>query len=119
MRKVTSIGFAIGTLTIIALPVHAEDQSIYYATGAIGGGARPAYAGDQQAQYTWRRYSAVRPAPSLRVSPAAYGGYPYGRYSYGGYPYGGYPYGGYAQSYGYAQRNCTYVGGPKGDWSCW
>jgi hypothetical protein len=37
MRKIASIGFAIGALTVTALPVRADDQSIYFATGAIGG----------------------------------------------------------------------------------
>jgi hypothetical protein len=103
MRKIASIGFAIGALTVAALPVHAADQSIGFATGAIGSAAWPAY---QQSQSTWRQHSAVRAAPSLQVSPEAYGGYAYG---------------GYAQSDGYAQRNCTYIGGPKSStsWTCW
>ena len=96
MRKIASIGFAIGALTVTTLPVHADDQS-------IGSAAWPAY---QQSQSTWRQHSAVRAAPSLQVSPEAYGGYAYG---------------GYTQSDGYAQRNCTYVGGPKSStsWTCW
>jgi hypothetical protein len=98
MRKIASIGFAIGALTVTALPVHADVQSIGFATGAIGSAAWPAY---QQSQSTWRQHSAVRAAPSLQVSPEAYGGY--------------------AQSDGYAQRNCTYIGGPKSStsWTCW
>jgi hypothetical protein len=99
MRKIASIGFAIGALTITALPVHADDQSIGFATGAIGGAA-PVRAYDQQAQARSRQYSTYwRAAPWLQMSPEAYGGY--------------------AQSDGYAHPNCTYVGGPKGNWTCW
>ncbi len=94
MLKIASIGLSIGVFTVIAHPVQAEDQSVYFATGAIGG--EPAYA---------------------RVR-APYGGYPYAGYVYGPYGSYAYPYGGYP--YGYAQRNCTYVGGPKGSvgWTC-
>jgi hypothetical protein len=107
MRKIASIGFAIGALTVAALPVRADDQSIYFATGAIGG-----------------QQSAFRAAPWVLRGPGAYGGYPYGGYaysSYGGYPYGGYAQGDvYAPQSGYALQNCTYIGGPKsGGWTCW
>ena len=80
MRKIASIGFAIGALTVTALPV---------------------YAGDQQAQTPWRQYGTYwRAAPWLQTSPEAYAGF--------------------AQSGGYAQRSCTYIGGPKGsyNWTC-
>ena len=107
MRKLASIGFAMGALTLTALPVHAESQSLYFATGMIGGGG-PARAYDQQAQGS-RPYNAYSRVAPRQMNTEAYGGY----------AYVGNPYGGYAQSYGYAQRNCTYVGGPKGDWACW
>ena len=101
MRKIASIGFAIGALTVTALPVRADDQSIYFATGAIGG-----------------QQSAFRATPWVPPGPGSYGRYPYAGYAYSSY--GGYPYGGYAPSDGYAPQNCTYIGGPKGsNWTCW
>jgi hypothetical protein len=101
MRKIASIGFAIGALTVTALPVRADDRSIYFATGAIGG-----------------QQSAFRATPWVPPGPGSYGRYPYAGYAYSSY--GGYPYGGYAPSDGYAPQNCTYIGGPKGSsWTCW
>ena len=101
MRKMASIGFAIGALTVAALPVHADDQSIGLATGAIGAGAPPAYSYDQQAQTTSRQQNAAQRAePSLQMTPEAYEGY--------------------AQSGEDAQKSCTYIGGPKDstNWTC-
>ena len=102
MRMMASIGFAIGALTVAALPAYADDQSIYFATGAIGGGAAPpAYSYDQQAPTTSRQQSADRRAePFLQMSPEAYKGY--------------------AQSGEDAQKSCTYIGGPKNGvgWTC-
>jgi hypothetical protein len=102
MRKMASIGFAIGALTAFALPAYADDQSIGFATGAIGGGAPSAYSyDDQQAQTKSRQQSAdQRAEPSLQMSPEAYEGY--------------------AQSGEDAQKSCTYIGGPKDStvWTC-
>jgi hypothetical protein len=104
MRKTVSIGFAIAALTVTALPAFADDQSISFATGMIGGSPEHAY--DRQAPARSRQYGAYwRVAPSQQMSPEAYAGYAQG--------------GGYAPSGEYTQRNCTYVGGPKGDWTCW
>jgi hypothetical protein len=101
MRKIASIGFAIGALTVAALPVRADDQSIYFATGAIGG-----------------QQSAFRATPWAPPSPGSYGRYPYAGYAYSSY--GEYPYGGYAQGNVYGPQSCTYSGGPKGSgWTCW
>jgi hypothetical protein len=101
MRNIASIGFAICGLTVTALPVRADDQSIYFATGAIGG-----------------QRSAFGATPWVPPGPGSYGRYPYAGYGYSSY--GGYPYGGYAPSDGYAPQNCTYIGGPKGSgWTCW
>ena len=96
MRKIASIGFAIGALAVTALSARADDQSISFATGAIGGAPLSGYAGDQPAQRTLRQ-SAVR-----RAAPAD-------------------AYGAYAQDGGYSENNCTYVGGPKSSlgWTCW
>jgi hypothetical protein len=82
MRKIASVGFAIGALTITALPVHAEDQSLYFATGAIGGGG-PARAYDQQAQARSRQYSAYRRVAPPQMSTEAYRSYAYRGYGYG------------------------------------
>jgi hypothetical protein len=101
MRKVASIGLAIGALTVTALPVRADDQSISIATGAIGG-----------------QQGAFRATPWVPPGPGSYGRYPYSGYAYS--LYGGSPYGGYASSDGYVPQNCTYIGGPKGgNWTCW
>jgi hypothetical protein len=101
MRKMVSIGLVIGALTATALPVHADDQSIYFATDSIGRGALSDYPIEEQPQYYRRHQFAVgRAAPRLPLSTEAYGGY--------------------AQSGGYAQRNCGYIGGPKSSagWTC-
>jgi hypothetical protein len=98
MRNFASIGFAIAALAATALPAAADDQSIDFAAGAIGGGTAPSVRWDaQQAQATRRS--------------------PYGGYSqYTDYAQYGEP----AQSGGYTQGNCTYSGGPKSPtgWTC-
>jgi hypothetical protein len=109
MRRIASIGLAIGALTA-ALPVQAEDQSAYFANGAMGGG--------------WRQHGAVRVGPSVQISPERYGGYAYGGYGYGDYAYGSngsYPYAAYTPYEAYGPQSCTYVGGPKSSlgWTCW
>jgi hypothetical protein len=99
MRKIAFIGLATVALTVTALPALADDQSISFATGAIGGAAPPSSV--QQAQTTWRPNGAVQSAAPL----------PYGAYAEDS---------GYARSGGYDWRNCTYVGGPKGNnLTCW
>jgi hypothetical protein len=100
MRKIAYIGLAAATLTAIALPAFADDQSISFATGMIGGAAPQARWNPQQTQTSWRPNGTVE-----RDAPSPYGDYAQGR--------------GLAQSGAFTQRNCTYVGGPKGDWSCW
>jgi hypothetical protein len=99
MRQIASIGVAIAALTITALPVHADDQSISFAVGAIGGTSLPVRGDVPQAQITPRPYGALdRAAPLLQGTEA---------------------YSGYAQSGGYVQKNCGYTGGPKGPgWTC-
>jgi hypothetical protein len=100
MRKIAYIGLAAAALTATALPALADDHSISFATGMIGGAAPQARWNPWQAQTPWRPDGTVpRAAPS-----------PYGDYAQAG---------GFAQSGAFTQRNCTYVGGPKGDWSCW
>jgi hypothetical protein len=95
MRQIASIGVAIAALTVAVLPVHADDQSIAFAVGAIGGGALPVRGDVPQAQITPRP---ERAAPLLQSTEA---------------------YSGYAQSGGYVQKNCGYTGGPKGPgWTC-
>jgi hypothetical protein len=94
MRKIASIGVAVAALTLAALPALADDHSISFATGMIGNAAPSARWNDRQAQTTRRPNGTVQ-----RAAPSAYGDY--------------------AQGGGYVQRNCTYVGGPKGDWTCW
>jgi len=59
MRQIASIGVAIAALTITALPVHADDQSISFAVGAIGGTSLPAR----------------RDVPQPQITSQAYGGY--------------------------------------------
>ena len=99
MRKIAFIGLATVALTVTALPALADDQSISFATGAIGGAAPPTNV--QHAQTAWRPNGAVQSA-----APSPYGAYAQDS--------------GYAQSGGYDQRNCTYVGGPKGNnFTCW
>jgi len=101
MRQIASICFAMAALTVTALPVHADDQTIDFAVSSIGGEAPPVRRDAPQAQFTPRPYDAgVRAAPSPQMSTEAYGGY--------------------AQSFGYAQKNCSYTGGPKGSasWTC-
>src|ERR1700686_1501824 len=92
MRSIVSITLAIAGLTVTALPGLADDQSISYANGMIGGAPFRAY--DQQAQTTWWPRGSVR-----RAAPSSYGAYA--------------QYDDYAQSGAYAQRSCTYSGGPK------
>jgi hypothetical protein len=95
MRKIAYIGLAAAALTATALPALADDQSISFATGMIGGAAPWARWNPQQAQSPWRPNGTVQ-----RAAPS--------------------PFSDYAQSSAFTQRNCTYVGGPKtGDWSCW
>jgi hypothetical protein len=103
MRKIASIGFAIAALTVAALPALADDQSIGFATGTIGGAARPVRWDVQQTQATWSPYGAVQ-----RAAPSPYRDYAqYGDYAQSGYG-------------GYGQRGCTYTGGPKAStsWTC-
>ena len=95
MRKIATIGLAAAALTAAVLPALADDQSIGFATGMIGG--PPPWA-VQQAQTTWRPYGTVQRAA------------PYGDYA---------QYGDNLQSDPYAPRTCTYSGGPKtGTWNC-
>jgi hypothetical protein len=100
MRKIAYIGLAAAALTATALPAAADDQSISFATGMIGGAAPQARWNLHQAQTPWRPDGTVQ-----RAAPS-----PYGDYAQGG---------DFAQSGAFTQRNCTYVGGPKGNWSCW
>jgi hypothetical protein len=101
MKRIASFCLAVGVIAASAPPVQADDQSIYFATGAIGGGRSAA-------------------------PPEAYGRYPGGGYGYGAYPYRGYAYGAYPSG-GYAYgayespQSCTYSGGPKSSqgWTCW
>jgi len=98
MRRIATLALAIAGLTVTALPGFADDQTIGYATGMIGG--PPAWAYNQQAQTTWRPYGTVQ-----RADPSSYGTYAqYDDYTQGGY----------------AQRSCTYSGGPKVSptWAC-
>ena len=89
MRKIASIGIAIGALAVAVLPVRADDQTIGFATGQLGGSARPAQTDNQHVQ---------RAAPSPRASSEAYAGF--------------------AQSGAYLQT-CGHIGGPKsGSWTC-
>jgi hypothetical protein len=99
MRQIASIGVAIAALTITALPVHADDRSISFAVGTIGGTSLPVRGDVPRAQITPRPYGALdRAAPLLQGTEA---------------------YSGYAQSGGYVQKNCSYTGGPKGPgWTC-
>jgi hypothetical protein len=99
MPRIASIAVAIAGLTVTALPGLADDQSLGYATGMIGG--TPAWAYDQRAQNTWQPYGAFQ-----RAAPSTYGAYA--------------QYGDYAQSGEYFQRSCTYTGGPKVGtrWTC-
>jgi hypothetical protein len=99
MRQIASIGVAIAALTITALPVRADDQSIGFAVGSIGGDARPARGDVPQAQIAPRPYDTFdRAAPLLQGTEA---------------------HSGYALSGGYVQKNCGYSGGPKGPgWTC-
>jgi hypothetical protein len=98
MRRIATLALAIAGLTVTALPGFADDQTIGYATGMIGGA--PAWAYNQQAQTTWWPYGTVQ-----RAAPSSYGAYT--------------QYDDYAQG-GYAQRSCTYSGGPKVStaWTC-
>jgi hypothetical protein len=112
MRKFASIALAIGALTVAALPAQAEDQSVYFATGAIGGRDATWPGPQAYGRYPYRGYGyGSGPYAYDEYAPEAYVGSPYG--GYGGYPNGGYSY------RGYGQQNCTYVGGPKGNWTCW
>jgi hypothetical protein len=87
VRKIALIGLATTALTVSALPALADDQSISFATGAIGSAAPPANVEHAQTPL------------------------PYGAYAQDSR---------YAQSGGYDQRNCTYIGGPKGNnLTCW
>jgi hypothetical protein len=100
MRQIASIAVAIAALTVTALPGRADDQSIDFALGTIGGTALPVRGDVPQAPITPRPYSALeRGAPALQGTEA---------------------YAGYAQSGGYVQRNCSYSGGPKSgtSWTC-
>jgi hypothetical protein len=98
MRRIASITLAIAGLTVTALPGLADDQSISYATGMIGA---PFRAYDQQARTTWWPRGGV-----WRAAPSSYGAYA--------------QYDEPAQSGAYAQRSCTYTGGPKAStgWTC-
>jgi hypothetical protein len=90
MRRIPSIGLAAVVLTVTALPALADDQSISFATGAIGSATSPANI--QHAQTTrWLKGTTQRAVPS--------------------------PYGAYAQGGGNAQWNCTFVG-PKDNLMC-
>jgi hypothetical protein len=99
MRRIASIALAIAGLTVTALPGLADDQSISYASGMIGGAPDRAYG--PRAQTTWWPHGIVQQA-----APSSYGAYA--------------QYDDYAQSGGYAQRSCTYTGGPKAGtgWTC-
>jgi hypothetical protein len=99
MRMIASIALSIAGLAAAAAPGLADDKSIGQAAGLIG--AAPAWAYDQQTQTTWRPYGWVQPA-----APSSYGTYAQYRDS--------------AQSGGYAQKGCTYNGGPKigSGWTC-
>jgi hypothetical protein len=107
MQKMVSIGLIIGALTATALPVHADDQSIYRATDSIGRGALSDYPIEEQPQYyRAHQFALGRAASWLPLSTEAYGGYAQS--------------GGYDQGGGYGQKSCSYVGGPKNGvgWSC-
>jgi hypothetical protein len=100
MRKIASIGIAIGALAVATLPTRADDQAIgqgiKLAMGQVGGSARPA-TDDQQARASSQR-NAVRAAPFPQVGREAYARV------------------GEASAY---MRTCGHVGGPKGgSWTC-
>jgi hypothetical protein len=63
MHNVASIGILIGALAVATLPARADDQTIGFATGQLGGSARPT-------QTDIRR---VEPLP--RASSEAYAGF--------------------------------------------
>ena len=101
MRKIASIGIAIGALAVATLPTRADDQAIgqgiKLATGQVDGSARPAQTDNRQARASWQR-SAVRAAPFPQVGSEAYAGVGEG---------------------GAYVRTCGYIGGPKGgNWTC-
>jgi hypothetical protein len=100
MHNVASIGILIGALAVVATaPARADDQTIGFATGQLGGSARPTQTDNQQARAALGQHGAVQPAaPLQRVSSEAYAGF--------------------AQSGGLV-RTCSHVGGPKGgNWTC-
>ena len=101
MRKIASIGIAIGALAVATLPTRADDQAIgqgiKLATGQVDGSARPAQTDNQQARVSSQR-SAVRAAPFPQVGREAYARV------------------GEAGAY---LRTCGHVGGPNGgSWTC-
>jgi hypothetical protein len=99
MRKIASIGIAIGALAVATLPTRADDhaigQGINLVTGQINGSARPTQT--DNAQVSWRR-STMRAAPFPQVGREAYAE---------------------VGEVGAYMRTCGYVGGPKGgNWTC-
>jgi hypothetical protein len=91
MIKIASIGFAVVTLAMSALPANADSETIGLLTGAAGAphGARSS---QQQS------YDTLRPQSQQRSAFA---------------------YGYYAEGAGLPRTACGYIGGPKGDtWSC-
>jgi hypothetical protein len=91
MIKIASIGFAVVTLAMSALPAHADSETIGLLTGATGAphGARSS---QQQS------YDVLRPQSQQRSAFA---------------------YGHYAEGAELSRSVCGYIGGPKGGtWSC-
>jgi hypothetical protein len=89
--KIASIGFAVVTLAVAALPAHADSETIGLLLGTLGA---PHWARSSQQQ----AHDELKPQ-SLRRSAIAYGDY--------------------AEGAGIPRGVCGYVGGPKaGTWSC-
>jgi hypothetical protein len=91
MIKIASIGFAVVTLAMSALPAHADSETIGLLTGAVGA-AHGARSSQQQSYDMLRTQSRQRSA---------------------------FAYGYYAEGAGLPRTACGYIGGPKGGtWSC-
>jgi hypothetical protein len=91
MIKIASIGFAVVTVAMSALPVHADSETIGLLTGAAGA-AHGARSSQQQSHDILRTQSRQRSA---------------------------FAYGYYAEGAELSRSVCGYIGGPKGGtWSC-
>jgi hypothetical protein len=88
--KIASIGFAVVTLAVAALPAHADSETIGLLTGALGA---PHWARSSQQAHDELKSQSLR-------SPAI-------------------AYGDYAEGAGVPRPVCGHIGGPKGGtWSC-